>query len=45
MLFQLTPYHGKTFLGKIYKTILRGNVVYDEGIFSIPKGEFIFHKW
>jgi len=42
---KMTPYHGMKFLGKVHKTIVRGNVVYDEGIFSVPKGEFVFHKW
>ncbi|XP_053633609.1 allantoinase [Cherax quadricarinatus] len=41
---KLTPYLGKTVRGKVYKTVLRGNVIYDRGNFctAVPRGKFVF---
>ena len=45
MLLQVTPYLDKTLMGKIYKTVVRGNIVYDHGRFSNqPKGDFVLLK-
>nr|XP_006821842.1 PREDICTED: allantoinase, mitochondrial-like [Saccoglossus kowalevskii] len=42
---KVTPYEGKTFNGRVHKTIVRGQVVYDTGVFSPqPLGKFIFRN-
>ena len=38
---KLTPYKGKKLQGKVVKTILKGKVIYNEGEFSEPMGEFL----
>ncbi|XP_063610485.1 allantoinase-like [Penaeus indicus] len=41
---KISPYIGKTLKGKVHKTVLRGNVIYDQGSFteSAPQGSFVF---
>lgn len=40
---KITPYEGKTMYGVVQKTVLRGNVVYEngKGFMAKPVGEFI----
>jgi len=39
---KLTPYAGEVLQGVIEKTFLRGEMVYDDGAFSEPKGQLLF---
>ena len=38
---KLTPYEGEVMQGKVEKTFLRGQMVYDDGEFSAPKGSLL----
>src|SRR5262249_16171810 len=39
---KLTPYNGQLLKGKVEKTFLRGQIVYDDGAFiGLPRGEFL----
>jgi len=38
---KLTPYEGHKLTGKVHATILRGNVIYQDGKFTEPKGHLI----
>ena len=38
---KLTPYVGETLRGAVEKTFLRGQMVYDDGAFSQPRGELL----
>ena len=39
---KLTPYNGEVLQGVVEKTFLRGQMVYDGGAFSEPKGQPLF---
>ena len=39
---KLTPYAGEILRGVVEKTFLRGQMVYDDGAFSKPKGQLLF---
>ncbi len=41
---KVTPYDGRTVTGVVRKTILRGNVVYENGKFSAPQGQPILGR-
>src|SRR6266436_1224904 len=41
---KLTPYTGEALRGVIEKTFLRGEMVYDGGEFSDPKGQLLFRE-
>lgn len=41
---KLTPYEGQEFVGKVQKTILRGEVIYEDGNFTTPKGHLILSE-
>jgi len=40
---KLTPYAGEVLRGKVEKTFLRGQMVYDGGEFAEPKGSVLLH--
>jgi allantoinase len=40
----VTPYHGRRLRGRVHRTLLRGETVYDEGRFSEPAGVLRFGK-
>ena len=39
-----SPYEGRTWLGLVQATYLRGHKVYSEGEFSVPKGRLIIRE-
>ncbi|XP_042243007.1 allantoinase-like [Homarus americanus] len=41
---KITPYVGKTLKGKVYKTVLHGKVIFEDGMFCKcePQGTFVF---
>jgi len=41
---KVTPYKGKQLKGKVLQTILRGEVIYDNGNFATPFGKLVFPK-
>ncbi|XP_070561330.1 allantoinase, mitochondrial-like [Ptychodera flava] len=42
---KVTPYEGMTVQGVVHKTIVRGNIVYERGVFSPqPLGQFLFRN-
>jgi len=40
---KLTPYHGKTLVGKVSSTVLRGRVAYADGSFATAKGALLIN--
>jgi allantoinase len=42
---KLTPYGGELLRGVVEKTFLRGEIVYDDGEFSEPRGESILREY
>ena len=41
---KLTPYDGEILRGKVEKTFLRGQIVYDGGEFARPKGRVLLRQ-
>jgi len=41
---KLTPYAGEVLRGKVEKTFLRGQMVYDDGEFNAPKGSLLLRS-
>jgi allantoinase len=37
----VTPYAGRQLRGRVMKTILRGEIIFDEGTFAAPSGAFV----
>jgi allantoinase len=38
---EISPYHGRSMKGRVARTILRGNVVYEDGAFTLNQGVWL----